>query len=122
MLRLTGLLEDDARPVGGVLVVGQVLAGDPHARGRLAGRGLGPVLVDALYRFLQGDLCGQDDLAGDAEAELAGFGVAGAGERVVRPQQRLSEEVFRRSGLSAGARRRPDRDCGGSLPSGQCRA
>jgi hypothetical protein len=29
LLRLTGLLEDDARPEGGVLVVGQVLAGDP---------------------------------------------------------------------------------------------
>jgi hypothetical protein len=67
------------------------------------------VLVDALYHFLQGDLRGQDDLAGDAEAELAGFGVAGAGERVVRPQQRLPDEVFRRSGLPAGTGRRPDR-------------
>jgi hypothetical protein len=28
-------------------VVGQVLAGDPYTGGRLAGRGLGPVLVDA---------------------------------------------------------------------------
>jgi hypothetical protein len=59
------------------------------------------VLVDALYRFLQGDLGGQDDLAGDAEAEFAGLGVAGAGERVVRPQQRLSDEVLRLLGEKA---------------------
>jgi hypothetical protein len=95
LLRLAGLLEDDARPEVRIIVVGQVLAGDSHARGRLAGRGLGPVLVDALYRFLQVDPGGQDELAGDAEAEFAGCGVAGAAERVVRPEQRLADEVFR---------------------------
>jgi hypothetical protein len=106
----TSLFEDDARPVAGVLVIDEVLASDPYARSWFAGRGPGPVLVDARYCFLQADSGDQDHLAGDAEAEFAGFGVTGAGEWVVRLQQRLADEVFRRSWLPAGTGRCPDRD------------
>lgn len=76
-----------------------VQSDDPGALARFTGSGPDPVLVDALYRFLQADSGDQHDLAGDAEAELAGLGVPGAGERFVWPQQGLADEVFRGPGF-----------------------
>ena len=94
---------DVLRPEIWLLVIGDVAAHDPHPRSPPVVPRLTPVTDDACDRLTWGDAEVGRHLVSDSTTELQRLGVPGARELIMRPKNRLVDEILHGPGQATAA-------------------